>query len=469
MGKDSCQGCLDRDAVIADLQQQLTALQADVRELKVRLGQNASNSSLPPSANPPHAPKPVTKKPSPRRPGGQPGHASPVQRRYPPERLKQIIPFVPATCRRCQAPLPQQRGPRDPEPNWHQVAELPELTAEITEYQGHGRFCPCCGDITWALIPAHIRAHSVGPRFTAVLSYLTACHHVSRRGAEQIADQVFAAEVALGTVVNLEQEVSQSLAPAHAQAACAVREAEVKHADETSWKQAGQKCWLWVGATAMVAFFVIHARRSAAGLRALLGETIHGIVCSDRWGVYQQIAVECRQLCWAHLKRDFQKCVDRGGAAVAIGSGGLAVVQGLFERWHRFRGGGLDRHGLQVQMAPLQQELHALLERGCACADSKAATFCRNVLALEGALWTFVRVEGVEPTNNHAERLQRPAVLWRKNAFGSRSEGGCRFVERMLTVTQTLRLQQRPVLAYLQQAVVAHRAGRPAPKLLLGV
>lgn len=154
---------------------------------------------------------------------------------------------------------------------------------------------------------------------------------------------------------------------------------------------------------------------------------------------------------------------------MAIGSGGLVVVQGLFERWHRFRGGGLDRQRLQVQMAPLQQELQALLENGCACADSKAATFCRNLLALEGALWTFVRVEGVEPTNNHAERLQRTAVLWRKNAFGSRSEGGCRFVERMLTVVQTLRLQQRPVLAYLQQAVVAHRAGQPAPKLLLGV
>jgi transposase len=466
MSKDSCQGCLQRDAVLADLHQQLAALQDEVRELKARLGQTASNSSLPPSANPPQAPKPVIKKPSPRKPGAQPGHSPQVQRRYPPQRLQQIIPFVPSNCRRCQAPLPPERGPDDPQPNWHQVAELPELTAEITEYQGHGRRCPCCGDITWTLIPADIRAHRIGPRFTAVLSYFTACHHVSRRGVEEIAEQVFAAEVSLGTVANLEQEVSQSLAPAHAEAACAVREAEVKHADETSWKQAGQKCWLWLGATAMVAFFVIHARRSAAGLRALLGETIHGIVCSDRWGVYQRIAVECRQLCWAHLKRDFQKCVDRGGAAVVIGNGGLAVVQALFERWHRFRGGGLDRQSWQVQMAPVQQDLRALLERGCVCTDSKVATFCRNVLAVEAALWTFVRVEGVEPTNNRAERLQRMAVLWRKNAFGSRSEGGCRFVERMRTVVQTLRLQERPVLAYLQQAVVAHRAGLPAPKLL---
>jgi transposase len=165
--------------------------------------------------------------------------------------------------------------------------------------------------------------------------------------------------VGLGTAVNLEQDVSQRLAPAHAEAACAVREAEVKHADETGWKQAGQKCWLWVGAMARVALFVIHARRSVAGLTALLGETIHGIVCSDRWGAYPRIAVACRQLCWAHLKRDFQKCVDRGGAAVAIGREGLAVVQTLFARWHRFRGGGLDRPSLQGQMASVQQELRA--------------------------------------------------------------------------------------------------------------
>jgi len=469
MSKDSCQGCLDRDAVLADLQQQLAALPPEVRELQARLGQNASNSSLPPSANPPQAPKPVTQKPSPRRPGAQPGQGPQTRRRSPPHRLQQIIAFVPDTCGHCQAPLPTEQGPHDPEPSWHQVAELPEWTAYITDYQGHGRRCPCCGDIPGALIPPDIRAHRMGPRLTAILSYLRACHHLSRRGVREIAAQVFAAEVALGTVINLEQDVSQSLAAAHGEAACAVREAAVKHADETSWKQAGQKCWLWLGATAMVAFFVIHARRSAAGLRALLGETIHGIVCSDRWGVYRRIAVECRQVCWAHLKRDFQKCVDRGGAAVAIGNNGLAVVQALFERWHRFRGGGLDRPSLQVQMAPVQQELRALLERGCVCADSKVATFCRNVLAVEEALWTFVRVEGVEPTNNHAERLQRRAVLWRKNAFGSGSDAGWRFVARMLTVVQTLRLQQRPVLAYLQRAVEAHRAGLPAPKLLLGV
>src|SRR6516225_3070816 len=466
MSKDSCQGCLDRDAVLADLQQQLAALPPEVRELQARLGQNASNSSLPPSANPPQAPKPVTQKPSPRRPGAQPGQGPQTRRRSPPHRLQQIIAFVPDTCGHCQAPLPTEQGPHDPEPSWHQVAELPEWTAYITDYQGHGRRCPCCGDIPGALIPPDIRAHRMGPRLTAILSYLRACHHLSRRGVREIAAQVFAAEVALGTVINLEQDVSQSLAAAHGEAACAVREAEVKHADETSWKQAGQKCWLWLGATAMVAFFVIHARRSAAGLRALRGETIHGIVCSDRWGVYRRIAVECRQVGWAHLKRDFQKCVDRGGAAVAIGNNGLAVVQALFARWHRFRGGGLDRPSLQVQMAPVQQELRALLERGCVCADSKVATFCRNVLAVEEALWTFVRVEGVEPTNNHAERMLRLAVLWRKKSFGSQSEAGCRFVERLLTVVQTRRLQGRPVLEYLYEALVAHRSGLPARQLL---
>jgi transposase len=299
------------------------------------------------------------------------------------------------------------------------------------------------------------------------LSYFTGCHGLSKRAVEEIADNVFAAPVALGTVVNLEQEVSAALTPAHEEALRAVREAAVKHADETSWKLAGQLRWLWAAAAVGVAVFVIHARRSAAGLTALLGEQIYGILCSDRWGVYNRVSAACRQICWAHLKRDFQKIVDRGGPSQAVGRAGLGIVKKVFAAWHAFQDGQVTRAQLQAQLDPVVGRLNRVLLEGALLGEDKTvATFCENVLALEPALWTFVTTAGVEPTNNFMERLLRRAVLWRKRSFGCWSQAGCRFVERILTVVQTRRLQGKNVLEYLHDAVLAHRAGQPCPKLL---
>jgi transposase len=347
------------------------------------------------------------------------------------------------------------------------VAELPALAAEITEYQGHYRTCPGCGTLNHAAIPQGIKAHSVGPRLAATLGYLTGSHHVSRRGLEEIAQDVFEAPLSLGTVGNLQAEMSAALAAAHAEALAAVRSAGVKHVDETSWKLAGQLCWLWVAATGTVAAFLVHAHRGWDALTALLGVTVHGVVCSDRWSAYARLAPYARQVCWAHLRRDFQKLVDRGGAAARLGKKLQPLADRVFEAWHLFRGGGCDRAGLIARLDGTAAEFERVLRAGRRCADAKAATFCRNVLELLPAVWRFVVTEGVGPTNNHAERLLRRGVLWRKNAFGSHSVAGCRFVERLLTVVQTRRLQGRSVLRYLQDAVSAHRSGLPAPSLLL--
>ncbi|HEV3259761.1 MAG TPA: IS66 family transposase [Gemmataceae bacterium] len=467
MAELSCPGCRQRDTLIAALQQRIEALGGTVDELQARLGQNASNSSLPPSANPVGAPKPVVKKPSGRKPGGQPGHPACVRVRLPRERVNHLIRLIPPCCERCAAALPYEAGPHDPEPTWHQVAELPELTAHITEFQGHARTCPECGHVTREVIPEEIRRHVVGPRLAAVMSYVSGARHDSKRGVEEISETVFGVRLALGTVSALEEQTSQALAPAQGEAQEAVQQAAVKNVDETSWKLAGKLCWLWLAATAHVACFLIHPRRSAAGLKALLGEVIHGIVGTDRWSAYRGLSSRMRQICWAHLKRDFQKCVDRGGDAALVGELGLSIVAGVFKAWHTFRGGGsTNRAQLHQQLEPLALALGAGLEHGGACVDPKVARFCANLLALEPSLWLFAVEDGVEPTNNHAERTLRTVVLWRKRSFGSHSEAGCRFVERMLTVVQTLRLQKRPVLTYLEDAIRAHRAGRPAPKLL---
>lgn len=462
MDEPSCTGC-------RELLKRIASLEAHVRELEARLGQNASNSSLPPSANPPQAPPPVQKKPTGRKPGGQPGHQAHLRARLPAERVTApIVHYVPAICETCHNDLPAAPAADDPEPRWHQVVELPEIPVQVTEYQAHARTCGKCGRRTWAQIPQDIRAHVCGPRLTATLSFMSGVLHASKRGIEEFAETVLRTPIALGTVSNLEQEMSDALQAAHAEAQEAVQRAAAKNVDETGWKQAGRKCWLWGAATALAVCFVIAPTRGAAGLAKLLGKKITGIISSDRWSVYGQLKLGLRQLCWAHLKRDFQKLVDRGGAAQEIGQLGLDLVPLIFELWHAFRGGGLSRAQLQRRMGVLRQALREWLELGCACADPKAAAFCANVLAVEPALWTFTRRDGVEPTNNHIERLLRPGVLWRKNAFGCHSEDGCRFVERILTVVQTLRLQKRPAMDFLYQSLRAHRNGCQAPKLILG-
>jgi transposase len=462
MHRPACPGC-------QELLQRIAQLDARIRELEAQLGRNASNSSLPPSANPPEAPPPVRKEPTGRKPGAQPGHPAHLRVRLPAERLTEpTVHYWPKICATCQHPLPAAPAALDPAPRWHQVVELPAVPVQVTEYQAHGRTCPRCRQVTWAPIPSAIAEHVWGPRLTATLAFLSSVLHASKRQIEEFVETVCQVPIALGTVSNLEQEMSAALAAAHTEAQQAVQEAPAKNVDETGWKRAGARCWLWGAATQTVVCFVIASTRGARGLAALVGAPMKGILGSDRWSAYARWKLGRRQLCWAHLKRDFQKLVDRGGEARDIGDTGLDTVAIVFDLWHAFRGGGLSRAQLQRRIAPVRQTLREWLEEGCAGSDAPAAAFCSNVLAVEPALWTFVRREGVEPTNNHIERLLRSGVLWRKNAFGCHSDAGCRFVERILTVVQTLRLQKRPVLEFLYQSLLAHRQGQKAPLLLAG-
>jgi transposase len=466
MSESICPGCVQRDALIVTLRQRVADLERQVQDLQQRLGINASNSSIPPSANPPAAPPPVVKRPTGRKSGGQPGHKGHQRVRLPAQRVRHVIPLIPSHCEACHAALPQQPSATDPDPVWHQFAELPKVQAVITEFQGHARTCLCCGHVTRESIPAEIRAHAFGPRLAAVMSYLSGTQYVSQRGLEDVCEVVFGVPLSLGSVTVLQEQMSQALEPAHQQIAEEVRPAEVKNVDETGWKQAGDKRWLWAAVTATAALFVIHLKRGVVGLKALLGEAVQGLVCSDRWSAYLSIPVGRRQLCWAHLKRDFQAMVDRGGVAAKLGEELLEYTEMLFDLWYKVRDGTRSRRWLKRQIDDwLRAEVKGLLQRGAACSCAKTAGVCGEILKLEPALWTFAAHVGLEPTNNAAERALRPAVIKRKRSFGCHSEAGCRFVERLFSVTATLRLRQQPVLDYLVEALVAHRHGLPAPKL----
>ncbi len=208
--------------------------------------------------------------------------------------------------------------------------------------------------------------------------------------------------------------------------------------------------------------------RNVTALRRLLGPTLSGILCSDRWSAYDHVELLKRQVCWAHLKRNWEKMLERGGKAKIIAAGCLSVQKRVFELWHLFRGGGCSRRWLDEGMAPLMLELLEVLHAGLRCRDRKTKRFCARLLAVYPALWTFVVMDGVEPTNNHVERVQRRAVLWRRRSFGCHSAAGCRFVERLLTVVESLRLQKRSVLPFLHEAIKAYRNGLSGPALVLG-
>lgn len=453
-----CPGCAARDKKIAKLEKRLAALEE-------RLGQNSKNSHKPPSTDSPDAPAKAPKPKSGRKRGGQLGRDGKKRDLLPPEDIDRFVAHRPETCERCNAQLPEKAGPDDPAPSRHQVFDLPERPIEVTEHQAHACTCPQCGHVTRAEIPEELRKSNFGPRLVAMVSFLTGACQVSRRRVAEIVRDVFRITIALGTISNLEQEAADALEEPYEQAAEEARKDQPKNLDETGWKQQGRKRWLWVAATATVAFFVI-STRGAKGLTALLGEKLLGIFTTDRWGVYNSRAKRFRQLCWSHLLRDFQKLVDRGGAAARIGKRAKEIGGDLFLLWKDFKAGGIDRETLRKCLQPLRRELKELLRQGTRLRNAKTATFCKNLLALEPALWTFARCEGVEPTNNHAERVLRTGVLWRKRSFGSQSDNGTRFVERILTAVQSRRLQKRPVFSFLVEAVTAHRAGRPAPSIL---
>jgi transposase len=450
----------------AALRAQNAALQQRIRELEARLGQNSSNSSRPPSSDPPQA---LAKRrpPSPgRKRGGQPGHRGTCRALLPVEQVDEIVAVVPEQCRDCEQPFPETTARRRARVWRHQVVELLPLAVRVTEYQMAVRHCTHCGKRTRAELPPGVPRRPFGARLTAVIALLSGRYRLSRREVRQLLQDLWEVRVSLGAVLRQEQAQSAALMPIVDEARAAVRQASVVNMDETGWRQERKRAWLWTVVTAEVTVFQIDRSRGGAVVDALLGSTFTGVVGSDRWSAYSRFPAERRALCHAHLKRAFQALVDRGGEAAPIGRWGLAETERLFALWHRFRTGEFGRQELRRRLIPLQARLGRLLRRGQENPDRKAGGLCRELTKWWPALWTFARVEGIEPTNNGAERALRPAVLWRKGCFGSDSEAGSRFAERLLTVAATCRQQGRSLVDFLVAAGEAALQATAPPSLL---
>jgi transposase len=449
-------------ALLLTLWQQVAELRAEVAKLREQVGRNSQNSSQPPSSDPPNAPPRAQRTPSGRKAGGQPGHPGHGRKRLSVEQVKHVVDLKPTACQACGALLLGE----DEHPRRQQVTELPRIEAEVTEYRQHTLTCLACGAQTPAQVPPDIPSSSFGPRVQATVGYLTGRIGISQREVEEVLNTVFHTDISLGSIPAQEERVSAALAEPVHEVQAYVQQQPAQNVDETSWPEKTHRAWLWINTTPWVTLFAIIATRGAKGARHVLGAVVRGIVGSDRWTGYNWLDPAQRQVCWAHLKRDFQAFVDRSGAAARIGRALLEQVEQMFGLWHRVRDGTLGRLDFQTQMQPIQTRVGELLRQGAALTCIKTRHTCENVLKLEVALWTFVRVEGVEPTNNSAERRLRRAVLWRRRSFGTQSQAGSRFVERVLTAVTTLRQQHRDVLDYLTEACAAAIRGDPPPSLL---
>ena len=460
-------------ALVIMLWQRVQYLERRVTELEAQLVQRRHRGSSAPTAPPTDAeasptadeqaaavtPGASTRRSSGRAPGGQPGHEGHGHALL---AANDTIEVKPPACRQCGRALSGD----DPHPRRHQCIEVPPVQPWVTEYRLHALRCAHCDLLTEADLPAGVPRSPFGASVHAWVGLLSGGYRQSKRNVTALLSDAFRIALSPGTVCRLEQTVSAAVAAPVAAAQAYVRQQEAVNLDETSFRQGTLTTWLWTAATAKVTVFAIRLSRGRDVVRELLGEATRAIVGSDRYVAYSDRAPQMRQVCWAHLARNFKVFVERGGTAAVIGQTLLEQVDTLFHWWHRVRDGTLERSSFQTYVAGLRHRVHMELWYGQQLADDKTAATCREILAVEPALYTFVRRDDVQPTNNSAERALRHGVIWRKTSFGTQSDAGTRYVERMLTVRDTLRQQQRSMLEFLTQACQAALQQTAPPSLL---
>jgi transposase len=406
-----------------------------------------------------------------RKAGGQPGHPGRHRELVPVERVHAIVNLAPAACRYCARRLHARQTVGVP--RRHQVTELPPLAAHITEYRCHRRHCPDCDTITLAPLPDE-HATQFGPQLTALIAYLTVVCRMPRLVVQRFLEGALQIPISLGSTQNAWEETSVAVATPYAELEAALGSEPVVNADETGHRTNGDKRWLWTFVARTFVLYRITVSRGSEVVQIVLGETFAGILGSDRLPAYLKYVVGQRQFCWAHVTRNVLSALDLATtpAAKRFCREALALDRRLFRLWHRFRGdpgargSPLTRAALIATVLPLEKRLFALGERHLNAANADVRNLAYAFFVHHQHFFTFVHEEGVEPTNNSAERALRTAVQWRKIMFGTRSERGERAVERLLTVVRTCQLQQLNALAYLTAAIAAHRRCQPVASLL---
>jgi transposase len=449
--------------VLLRMDRQIQQLAGRVERLERELRRNSRNSSQPPSQDRPK-PRPRSKGRSPRKQGGQPGHEGHGRELLPTMAVDEVVVHWPVSCG-CGHVFGE--GERVPvgEPVRHQVEELPEIATVVTEHQCPRVRCPECGSKTRASLPAEIVASAFGPRFQAAVVTLSVRNRISRRDVVELCEQLFRARVSTGTVDAILARAGDALKEPYDDLLARVQRSKAVNMDETGWRLHGQKRALWGAFTSRHAVLRIRESRHEDHARELLGDTT-AIVTSDRWWAYAHLPLRRRQICWAHLRRDFQAHAEGIGAEKEFGEHGLRVCDELFWSWEIYQHTH-ERKELRRRIRLLRRELKPILRKYAGKAPRYKHTrgMAKNLLKIWPALWTFTDKRDVEPTNNHAERALRSAVIYRKLSLGSQSEDGETRIARLLSAHTTCRLQHQSFHEYLAQLLAATARGDPAPLL----
>ena len=451
------------EAQVEKLSARIARQDERIATLERQLGRSSRNSSQPPSADPPRPPR-RGKGSSGRSQGAQPGHEGKGRPLLPAWAVDEVVEHWPQKCGCghvfCAADLVAEG-----EPARRQVEELPVMAVGVTEHQCHSVRCPGCGKRRAGVLPAHVAASAFGPRLQAAVVTLSVRNRISRRDVVELCEQLFSSRISAGTVDAILARAADALTEPCADLLDRVRRARAVNMDETGWRLRGTQRALWGMFSERHAILQVTPDRHEDCAKELLGASA-AIVTSDRWWAYGYLPVRRRQVCWSHLQRDFAFHAEGRGIEKEMGQAGLRVCDELFWAWEIFQHTG-DRHDLKRRVRVLQRELKPILREH---ASKKARyrhgrRFARNVLKVWPALWTFANRPGVQPTNNHAERALRSAVIYRKLSLGSQSETGEQRVARLLSAHTTCRLQRRSLHAYLIDVLTARAHGQPAPLL----
>jgi transposase len=447
----------ERDAMLAERDAEIKELKEYIAKLEAQLNTNSSNSSKPPSSDPPWKQKPSKGNTNGKR-GAQKGHRGIARELVPVEEVDVVVSCKPVDLCACGGTVTVE----DSDPERKQVFEIPHIKPHITEYQVFGGSCSCCAAKLRGILPADAPSGMLGPNAQATIALLTGKYHLSKRDVQELFSDYFGLSICVGTVCNAERQVSAALKKPYEEVVFAIKEEAVVAADETGHKIAGKRGWMWLALSSFYAVFFARASRSKKVAQEILGTGFSGILISDRYNGY--LWVSRRQLCWAHLIRDLNKLADAGGLAAQFACPVLIYVQKMFSVWHRFRENEINRAQLQTEMQPIRINIEKCLELGLTV--PLADVLCKSLCRLKTALWAFIDNEGVEPTNNDAERTVRQYVIWRKTSFGTQGEKGNQFVERILTAVGTCKRQNRGFFDYLSQLMTARLLGLPVPSLL---
>jgi transposase len=433
----------------------------EIDSLREKVNINSNNSSLPPSRD--IKKKKKIKAKSGRKQGGQPGHKAHQQIIIPPEQITEIIDCNPANICDCGGFI-KLNG----KVHKHQVFEIPIPKYEVIEYRIYKGCCDSCYQNHEGRLPPGVNWKGFGPRAHAMISLLTSKYRLSKRLAKNWFHDVYAMPICVGSVSNIENTVSKSLESAHQEIADLIRKEKIVNVDETGHKENNKNGWCWITSTMKYSCFFLRRSRGKKVAKEIIGPLEDRIMITDRYSAYNYLPDRNHQVCWAHLKRDFQKISEREGEAGLIGQNLLKAYEKIFGFLKtEFMSHLSFTKSQRRRLRYFKNKMLKWLRIGSYSGHAQTMRTCKNILYFSGSLWHFFEVSGVQPTNNHAEQQLRPLVISKKLTFGTQSERGSRFIERIFTVTTTCKQQKRDTLGFILESIQKFFLGLKGPSLRL--